>query len=115
MRFASGFATGVVALVCAEIIAWGVVVAAPYRDAYREFQSELPAITRVALSPVWIFGVVAALALAAAALNLSSRVSERTRAGALSVLAVVAVGVAIGTAFAGVWPFAQLAGNIRAD
>ena len=70
MRFASGFATGIIALVCAEVIAWGVVVAAPYREVYREFQGELPAVTRVALSPGWIFAVVAALGLAAAGLGL---------------------------------------------
>ena len=114
MRFASGFATGVVALVCAEIIAWGVIVAAPYREVYREFQGDLPAVTRVALSPGWIFGLVAALGLAAAGLNLSSRWSERARAVALGVLAAVAVGLAIGTAWAGVYPFAQLAGTISA-
>lgn len=115
MRFASGFATGVVALVCAEVIAWGVVIAAPYREAYREFQHQLPAMTRLALSPGWIFGLAAGLALAATALNLAWRGSERARAIALSALAVAAVGLAIGTAFAGVYPFAQLAGNISAE
>jgi hypothetical protein len=114
MRFASGFATGVVALVCAEVIAWGVVVAAPYREAYREFQGELPAVTRVALCPGWVFGLAAGLALAAAVLNLSWRGTERVRAIALAALAVLAVGLAIGTAWAGVYPFTQLAGNISA-
>ena len=114
MRFASGFATGVIALVCAEVIAWGVVVAAPYREVYREFQGELPAVTRVAVSPGWIFAVVAALGLAAAGLNLWWRWSERSRVVALGVLAAVAVGLAIGTAWAGVYPFAQLTGTISA-
>src|SRR5688572_29943519 len=98
MRFASGFATGVVALVCVEVVAWGVTVAAPYRNVYREFQGELPAMTRVALSPGWIFGLVASVALAAAALNLWWRGSERSRAVALAALAVLALAMAIGTA-----------------
>jgi hypothetical protein len=115
MRFASGFATGVVALVCAEIIAWGVIVAAPYRDLYREFQGELPAVTRLALSPGWIAALVAALALAAAGLNVTARPSERARATALAALAVLAVGLAIGTAWAGVYPVTQLAGRISAE
>jgi hypothetical protein len=114
MRWVCGFATGVVALVSAEMIAWGVFVAAPYREAYREFQGELPAVTRVALSPGWIFALVATLALAAAGLNLTARLSERARATALAALAVLAVGLAIGTAWAGVYPFAQLAGTISA-
>jgi hypothetical protein len=114
VRFASGFATGVVALVCVELAAWAVVVAAPYREAYGEFQRELPAVTRVALSAGWILGLAGGLALGAVALNLSWRGAERTRAIALAVLAVIAVGLAIGTAFAGVYPFAQLAGNISA-
>ncbi|HEU5058857.1 MAG TPA: hypothetical protein VFU21_20125 [Kofleriaceae bacterium] len=114
MRFASGFATGMVALVCAEVIAWGVVVAAPYRDAYREFHAQLPAITRVALSPSWIFGLVAVLALAAAGLNVSARLSETARARVLAALAVLAVALAVGTAWAGVYPFTRLAGTISA-
>ena len=114
MRWASGFATGVVALVCAELVAWGVIVAAPYRDAYREFQGELPAMTRVALSPGWIVALVAVVGLGAAGLNVTARLSERGRATALALLAVVAVGLAIGTAWAGVYPFAQLAGTISA-
>jgi hypothetical protein len=114
MRWASGFATGVVALVCAEVVAWGVIIAAPYRDAYREFRGELPAVTRVALSPGWMFALVAALALAAAGLNLTARLSERARTTALAVLSVVAVGLAVGTAWAGVYPFIQLAGTISA-
>ena len=114
MRWVCGFATGMVALVSAELIAWGVVVAAPYRDAYREFQGELPAVTRVALSPGWIWALVAALALSAAGLNLTARLSERARANSLAVLAALAVGLAIGTAWAGVYPFTQLAGTISA-
>jgi hypothetical protein len=114
MRFASGFATGVVALICTEVIAWGVIVAAPYRSMYGEFKAELPAVTRVALSPGWIFGLVAVLGLACAAVNVSARLSERTRASALAVMAVLAVGLAIGTAWAGVYPVSQLAGNISA-
>ena len=114
MRWASGFATGIVALVCAEVIAWGVVVAAPYRDAYREFQAELPAVTRVELSPAWIFALVAVLGLGAAGLNMTTRLSERARTVALAVLSVLAVALAVGTAWAGVYPFAQLAGNISA-
>jgi len=115
MRFAAGFATGIIALVCAELVAWGVVIAAPYRDAYREFHSQLPAVTEVALSPGWIIGLVGGLAVAAAALNLSWRGSERVRAIALAALAVLAVALAIATAWAGVYPFAQLAGNISAE
>ncbi|HTM19783.1 MAG TPA: hypothetical protein VL172_04725 [Kofleriaceae bacterium] len=114
MRWASGFATGVVALVCAELVAWGVIIAAPYREAYREFQDELPALTRTALSPAWILGLVAALALTTAGLNLTARLSERARITALAVLSVLAVALAIGTAWAGVYPFAQLAGRISA-
>lgn len=114
MRWASGFATGVVALVCAEMIAWGVLVAAPYRDLYREFQGELPAMTRVALAAGWIFGLVAGLALAAAGLNLWWRWSERSRAVALASLAVVALGLAAGTAWAGALPLTQLSGRISA-
>lgn len=114
MRWTSGFATGVVALVCAELAAWGIVIAAPYRDAYREFQAELPAVTRVALSPGWIVGLALALAMAAAGLNLTWRWSERSRAIALASVAALAVGLAIATAFAGVYPFARLAGNISA-
>lgn len=114
MRWASGFATGVVALVCAELIVWAVVVASPYRDAYREFESELPTITRMALSPGWIFGLVAGLALAATGLNLIRRASEKVRATALGVLAVTAIGLALWTAYAGIYPFSQLAGNISA-
>jgi hypothetical protein len=115
MRFAAGFATGIIALVCAELIAWGVVIAAPYRDAYREFQSQLPAVTRLALSPLWIAGLAGGLGLAAAALNLYWRGAERARAIVLAALAVLAVGLAIGTAWAGVYPFTQLAGNISAE
>ena len=114
MRWASGFATGVVAVVSAEVIAWGVIVAAPYRDAYREFQGELPAMTRVALSPGWIFGLAAGLVLAATALNLTRRGSERTRSVALGALALTALGLALWTAWAGVYPFTQLAGTISA-
>lgn len=115
MRYAAGFATGIIALVCAELVAWGVVVAAPYREAYREFEGQLPAVTRVALSPGWILGLAAGLALAAAALNRSWRGPERARAIALAALAVVAVGLAIATAWAGFYPFAQLAGNISSE
>jgi hypothetical protein len=114
MRWVSGFATGVVALVCAEVVAWGVIVAAPYRSVYREFQGELPAVTRVALSPGWIFGLVAVLGLACAGVNVTARLSERTRASALAVLAVLAIGLAIGTAWAGVYPVVQLSGTISA-
>ena len=114
MRWVCGFATGVVALICAEMIAWGVIVAAPYRDLYRDFQGELPAITRVALSPGWLVALVAALALAAAGLNVAARPSERARGTALAALAVLAVGLAIGTAWAGVYPVTQLAGRISA-
>ena len=114
MRFASGFATGVIALVCAELVAWGVLVAAPYREVYFEFRGELPAMTRVALSPGWIAGVVVAAALAAAGLNLTQRWSERSRATALASLAALVLVLAIGTAYAGVYPFAQLSGRISA-
>jgi hypothetical protein len=115
MRYASGFASGIVALVAAAIVAWGVLVSAPYRETYREFGGELPAITRLALSPGWIFGLAAGLVLAAIGLNLTARLSERSRAIALATLAVLALGLAIGTAYAGVYPIAQLSGNISAD
>ena len=115
MRYASGFASGIIALVAAEVVAWGIIVSAPYRDAYRDFTSELPAITRLALSPGWIFGLAAGLLLVTLGLNLWPRLSERSRAIALASLAVLAVGLAIGTAFAGVYPIAQLAGNISAE
>jgi hypothetical protein len=115
MRWVCGFATGVVALVCVEVIAWGAVVAAPYRDVYREFGGQLPAVTRAALSPGWMFGLVAALALAAAGLNLTARLSERARAITLSVLAALSVGLAVATAWAGVYPVTQLSGTISAE
>ena len=114
-RYASGFFTGIIGLVCAEIVAWGVLVAPPYAQAYQEFRTSLPTITRLALSSAWLFGLVAALAAAALALNLSWRWSERSRSIALAVLAALAVGLAIGTAFAGVYPFVQLSGNIAAE
>jgi hypothetical protein len=115
MRWVSGFATGVVALVCAELIAWGVMVAASYRELYREFQGQLPAVTRVALSPLWIAGLAGGVGLAAAALNLYWRGAERARAIALAALAIVAIGLAIGTAWAAAYPLTQVAGNISAE
>jgi len=115
MRFVSGFASGVTALVFAELVAWGTVVAAPYRSAYVEFSDQLPPVTRLALSAGWIFGLAAGLALATTALNLWWRGSERSRAISLAALAALSLGLAVGTAYAGVYPSAQLAGRISAE
>ncbi|GEM_PF-5944676 len=108
MRTLANLSYAVAGLVV-TLYAWLVLSLESFRGMYASFRAPLPLVTRIALSPAW--GYVSLIAVASSIVV--SMLGRKTHPRMPIAVALIAIGVLVGTYAAIEWPIFQLAGNIR--
>lgn len=116
MSYWGGFFTGIVAVACCVLAGFAATLGPSFAVMYADFGAvEMPASTRLVLSPAWAPAILTAVVAAALMVNLRWPWSLLSRTITLAVIALVALALVAFTTVAAYLPITEVAGDIRVD